>query len=212
MRVWLLLSGEFSLPLWSLAPEDIVIAVDGGMTHAATLGVLPASWIGDFDSASQALQARYAMVPRETFPIDKDKTDFELALEYVQTHYPDAVVCIVGCDGAEDDHVFANLWALPQCARPVVLWRAHSVIVGGKQLRVEFTAPLGSKVSVFALRETQGITSTGLRWEMYNRRALPFHNLTTRNEVTQPPASVRWESGYALLFLPADVSALSLFA
>jgi thiamine pyrophosphokinase len=58
-----------------------VIAADSGMMHAASLGVVPDLWVGDFDSAGSELTLQYREVPRETFPAEKDATDGAIAVE-----------------------------------------------------------------------------------------------------------------------------------
>ena len=78
----ILLGGELHATprLMSQVAGHSVIAADSGMEHAALLGVTPEAWLGDFDSAGEALFDRYPDVPRMAFPQDKDMTDGELAI------------------------------------------------------------------------------------------------------------------------------------
>ena len=48
-----------------------VLAADGGMRHAAGLGVMPELWLGDFDSADAGLQQAFGSVPRQDYPSDR---------------------------------------------------------------------------------------------------------------------------------------------
>ena len=57
-----------------------VIAADGGMNHAKTLGITPELWVGDFDSVTKEIEAEFAAVPQKRYPHDKDNTDGELAV------------------------------------------------------------------------------------------------------------------------------------
>ena len=74
--LWLLLAGTFARPAPLPQAGDIIIAVDGGIRHTAALQIVPQWWIGDFDSSGELDVA----VPRLTFPVEKDETDLELAL------------------------------------------------------------------------------------------------------------------------------------
>ncbi|WP_158008598.1 motility associated factor glycosyltransferase family protein [Rappaport israeli] len=80
----LLLGGDFARPMGDYARVDEVVAVDGGMAHARRLAVVPQVWLGDFDSASQALRREYEQVQQLVFPTMKAETDLVLALDYVR--------------------------------------------------------------------------------------------------------------------------------
>ena len=211
-RVWLLLAGDFAVPSWTIATEDIVIAVDGGMRHSDRLRASPALWIGDFDSSDAALRARHRHVTRKTFPVEKAATDFELALAHVQSHYPRALLSVIGADGTESDHAFANLWVLPRHPAPVVLWLRHAVVVGGRSLSVRVEGAPGDKVSLFALRNLSRVTYHGLRFPLDEANLAPYLALAARNELVAPRAQIRWQDGYGLLFLSRSLTSLSVSA
>lgn len=209
-RVWLLLAGEFAAPVWPIAAGDIVIAVDGGMRHADRLRVQPTFWIGDFDSSDPALCARYSEVPRKRFPVAKAATDFELALDYARSHYPTALLSVIGADGGEPDHLFANFWVLPRTPRPVVLWLRDAVAVAGRSPIVRVQGAPGAKVSLFALQPLSDVTYHGLRFPLDGARLAPHLALAARNELVARNAELRWQGGYGLLFLPRSVASLSV--
>ena len=66
-----------------LVEADQLVAVDGGLRHCASLEVWPTILIGDLDSAPSELidEARSRDIAVHAFPVDKDATDLELAMD-----------------------------------------------------------------------------------------------------------------------------------
>ncbi|MDO4776952.1 MAG: thiamine diphosphokinase [Cardiobacteriaceae bacterium] len=211
MKIFLLLAGDYAAPAVLPQAGDAVIAVDGGIRHAARLGVVPDLWLGDFDSSDAALIAQYADVPRRTFPADKDQTDFELALDWVAQTYDEGTLHVIGSGGDEADHAFANVWVLAQSRLPVVLWQKNAVIVAAHgEFQMHFAAPSGSKVSLFATTPLHGVSTQGLRWPLRDESLAPFVARAARNEALQNEIGVGWRAGYGLVFLPEGAKDLSI--
>ncbi|MFC0035573.1 thiamine diphosphokinase [Cardiobacterium valvarum] len=208
MDVWLLLAGEFAPPPHLPQAGDVAVAVDGGMRHAAALGVVPSLWLGDFDSSDAALAAQYAAVPRLAFPTDKDETDAELALAYVSRHFSQArVVQIIGAAGGEADHAFANLWVLPRFALPALLYaRTAMYAFAHGPVSWDVHGQAGGKVSMFALTAIHGLANSGLRWTADNLSLTPFRAHGARNELCAAHATIRWQRGAGLVIAPAAAS------
>jgi len=106
-------NGNFSDPQrarQNIQPEDIILAADGGARHCLAMELIPHVVIGDFDSLTPDelayMQAAGAKLIR--YPVDKDFTDLELALEYAQQLKPDRIL-IFGGLGARWDQTLANL-------------------------------------------------------------------------------------------------------
>lgn len=211
MNIFLLLAGDYAAPGVLPKADDVVIAVDGGIRHAERLQAMPDVWLGDFDSSDPARIAQYTNVPRQSFPADKDQTDFELALARANRLYPQGTLHIIGSHGDEADHSFANLWVLPQSALPCVLWQKNAVIVAAHgALQMRFAAPPGSKVSLFAATPLHGVSTQGLRWSLCDESLEPFVARAARNEAVQSEIRVGWREGYGLVFLPESAKDLSI--
>ncbi len=60
-----------------------IICADGGAVHCAELGIIPDLIIGDFDSIPKKIRKKFAKhkVEIKQYPIHKDYTDLELALQ-----------------------------------------------------------------------------------------------------------------------------------
>lgn len=205
-NVWILLAGDFAAPSRLPKPGEMIIAVDGGICHAARLAVTPDIWLGDFDSSDVITQHRYASVPRQCFPQDKDETDFELALIYLRQNYPDTEqLIIIGGLGREKDHEFANLWLLPS-------FGIQTVFLGLEETRLFAQGPVlwqlqgkkSAKISLFAFTPLHGIFYHGLKWPLNNASLAPFSTRAARNILIQHSATIQWQTGCGMVFLSSD--------
>jgi thiamine pyrophosphokinase len=108
-RFAILLAGELTVTdrLRQQLAGARMIAADGGMAHAAALGVEPELWIGDFDSSDADLEARYEHVARQTHPPAKDTTDGELAIAEAVARGAGEIFLVGGLGGADGSCVCA---------------------------------------------------------------------------------------------------------
>lgn len=90
---------------------DLAVAVDAGMAHFLNLGFQPDILLGDFDSIENSAFefAKMNNIEIVMHPSRKDKSDGELALEYVsQNGFSKAI--LLGINGGQrPDHVAFNL-------------------------------------------------------------------------------------------------------
>lgn len=178
-----------------------VIAADGGMRHAAALGVVPELWTGDFDSVSDSLVAEWAHVPREVFPAGKDMTDGELAVVAALARGATSLVLAGAFGGARADHAFLHLVLALRLFEQDV----PTVLTGGAQEGQPL--PLGAKAfdyapgtlfSILGFSDLAGLSVEGARWPLH-RINMPFgSSLTISNEVTEN-LQISLESGRAML-------------
>ena len=84
--------------------ERDVICADGGLKHAK---VAPVAVIGDFDSLSDKPENLNYV----SYPVEKNATDGQLAIDFAKEHGYDAVT-IYGALKGKPDHVLGNLGLL----------------------------------------------------------------------------------------------------
>lgn len=108
---------------WAAGAFDRVVAVDSGLVHVQTAGVAPDVVLGDFDSLG------YVPGNALVHPAIKDKSDLELALDWVCEEGATDVV-VYGCLGGRMDHTLAALQDLAALAERGVRVRAVDVVSG----------------------------------------------------------------------------------
>ena len=144
-----------------LKKSDLLIGADGGTKHILKLGLKPNIIIGDLDSIKA--------VPKDTpviqFPVDKDKTDTELALEYVvKLGYKEVV--LIGFLGRRLDHMVSNLMLL--ASMPIKI----TIIEGNQEMffcrdKLNISGKKNDLVSLIPLLgDCQGVTTVGLKWSL----------------------------------------------
>ena len=184
-----------------------VIAADSGMTHAATLGLLPELWVGDFDSSSSLLDVAYAHVPRQVFPSAKDATDGALALHHALSLGASEII-LAGSFGGQFDHTFAHATLLLHLAQLGVSCiatsgteEAHPLL---RKLGLQGLA-VGTRLSIIGLDDLSGLSISGVRWPLQKRAVAFGSTLTLSNEVAGDVV-IQNQSGRALVLVypPAD--------
>lgn len=163
-----------------------VLAADGGMAHAASLGLEPELWLGDFDSTSPELEEQYAQVPRQVFPEAKDMTDGELALNKAYELGATEIVLCGAFGGERTDHTLLHLtMATAQAAagRKLILTsgteEAHPLVAG----KYDFDFAEGTQFSIVAFSQLQGLFIQGARWPLENVELSFGSSLTVSNAV-----------------------------
>lgn len=175
----LLGAGELPLPRLRgplISGAGLVIAADGGLRHAAALGLKPDLVVGDLDSASQAALAAFPNVPVLRFPRDKEKLDFELALDAAVTR-GSRTVRALGVLGGRFDQSLAALQIAARAAATGVRLSLHGgpheahALTDNQSLRL--VLPAGTTVSIVPLTETSSLTTSGLVFPL-SREGVPL--------------------------------------
>lgn len=157
-----------------LKPGDLLIAADGGAATMQELGLLPKTAVGDFDSLGEEQLTRLERlgVQIARYPVRKDFTDLELALQYAQTAGAEEIL-LLGALGNRWDQTLANL-LLPGAAS-LSSMRIHLVdgnqeitlIQAGRTLQL--TGQAGDTLSLIPLAgDATGITTQGLEYPLNN--------------------------------------------
>lgn len=182
-------------------PWEHIAAVDRGAAHALELGFSPSVLIGDMDSIDPDHRLALASVPAIVHPVDKDKTDTHLAIEWALAQGAREVV-IAGGMGNRFDHSLANAQLLLTLLRG----GARGVVTDGRQAlhllagRLELTAPPGFFLSVLPLiPPCRGLTLRGMQWELTDHELVPGDTRTVSNLFLDRPARLQLEEGVALV-------------
>lgn len=176
----------------------LVIAADSGADRALALDITPDYVVGDLDSLSD--DARELLGP-ERLRQDAigDRSDIEKAVEFAIAQGATSVD-IACAGGGRADHALANLSTLIVFrgqARVALVDDLFTITLVDGVATVD--APVGTVVSLVAPGVCEGVTTTGMRWNLTGFR-LPFGSRGIHNEVAEPPATVRHTSGHLFLF------------
>jgi thiamine pyrophosphokinase len=185
---------------------DLVIAADSGTDLAHRLGLVPSVVVGDMDSVTPAglERAKSAGATVERAPVDKDETDFELALRAARAAGVSSVRILGGAAGRLD-HLVANLAVLTGPLTEGVdieAWLGTSRV---QILRDRLTVPgwAGMTVSLAAWHGTaHGLRSSGLRWELEGGSLEAGTARGTSNELTGPLARLEVSGGCLSVIAP----------
>ena len=163
-----------------------VIAADSGIRHAATLGVTPELWIGDFDSVTAAEIATHAGIARDMHPPEKDSTDGELAAEAAIARGATELIMVGAFGGERADHAFLHMTAAIRLAErglPVLLSSGSEE--GAPLLPGErgFDFPDGTLFSILAFSPLSGLSVSGAKWPLGDVEIAFGSSLTLSNEV-----------------------------
>ncbi len=199
--------GGYEVPVDAL--EDLpdrrwVIAADSGLDHAAHIGLEVDFVVGDMDSVDRRrLDAHRG--PVELHPVDKDATDFELALEHALERPNVERIIVLGGRGGRIDHFLANaaVIANPKFARCEIDWLVGTARISVVRHHTQMHGTPGQTVSLLAAGgDVTGITTSGLRWELSDEDLEFGSTRGVSNELARPFATVRIRSGCLFAIVP----------
>lgn len=176
---------------------DLVVAADGGANRALAAGIRVDWLVGDLDGA---LASTLERIPKRRTRLLRDpySTDLEKAFRFCQDRGVGRVD-VIGAIGGRLDHTLGSVAVLVEWGRKmrVAVVDDHFTTTLVRS-RTRFRAPIGTLVSLIAPGGAEGVTTTGLRFELKNRR-LPFSSLGIHNEVRRNPVEVSHTGGTLIL-------------
>ena len=198
-------AGECYGLTFSPSPGDLVIAVDGGLTHIDDCGIPPDLIVGDFDSLPEPPDPDEHTV---ALPREKDDTDMAAAVRegWVRGF---RVFHIFGGTGGRFDHTLANIQLLSDIAVKGgrgFLFDKDTVITALHNATITFSATAQGVVSVFSHTDISiGVYERGLKYSLTNATLHSAQPLGISNEFIGAPGSIFVESGTLIIIYPNTV-------
>ena len=207
----ILLAGDLAITerLTAQVAGTRVIAADGGMRHARALGVTPELWVGDFDSAPEALLDEWQGIERQPYPRAKNATDGEIAVDTAIARGATSLVIAGALGGERTDHAVMHLLlALSLTERGIATLLTTGeeearALLGG-QIRIDL--PKGALFSILPFSVLSGLTIEGARYPL-DRAEIEAGSSRTVSNVAEGPVTITLQSGRAMVIArPADMS------
>ncbi len=179
---------------------ELIIAADSGWDLACSAGIVPGYYIGDMDSVDDHKGVNE--LPESNllkFPVDKDYTDTELALKFVDdADYRDIV--LIGGGGGRIDHLLAITSLFEKDPRPSEWFTAEEQVVFIER-DCDLVCRIGQTISVFPCPGSSAVVSTeGLKWELENFK-LTTGNYSLSNTALNESINIHVHTGAVLLIM-----------
>ena len=187
---------------------DYIISVDGGAGHLRKMGIKPNILLGDFDSANSQDLDYYVNkgINISKFPVEKDMTDSELAIEKALELGADEVV-FLGALGTRIDHSLANVMLLKKMLdiglRGSIVDEHNEIYMFNSDFSLNKKE--GRKISLIPITEkVTGVSTRGLKYPLNNATMVLGTSWGISNEFEDETARVTIESGILLVCLSRD--------
>jgi len=189
-----------------IAPASVVIAADSGYDIARARGIDVDVLVGDMDSISDdGLTEAIALgIPIERYPVDKDATDLEIAIDAAIAMGAGDVTVYAG-EGGRFDHLLGVALGLTsrrwEDVRLVWKMRGSTVyrVLPSRSLTV--STRIGATVTVLPVGDVTAATATGLQWPLENTDLDRGTTHGLSNVATAPTVSVTIRSGALLVII-----------
>ncbi|HOI24882.1 MAG TPA: thiamine diphosphokinase [Caldisericia bacterium] len=187
--------------------QGLLIALDGGIKLLRRVGKLPDLWFGDMDSASPdeitALERKEVKIFQ--YPTEKDYSDFELALQYLESHHHFSQVSFYGMLGGRLDHMLINLALVKAYLPDLDKLCFHSqtldiYLINSKNTLTLSSLP-GRLVSLIPFEENIEVISTsGLKYPLIHDILKPGSSRGLSNVCIANEVSIKIMKGNLLVF------------
>ena len=175
---------------------DEIIAVDSGVEHLFKLSLDPNTLIGDLDSISENSldKVKKNGVDIIAFNSNKDQTDFELALNYLEV-VENSIIYIIGGESGEIDHLLSIFLLIPSKSFfENIIW-----VYGDKKIifrqKLKLNVKKMSKFSIIPLSDLSNLSIDGAEWNLENKNIQFGETTTLRNVANKDEINVNCDTG-----------------
>ena len=175
---------------------DEIIAVDSGVEHLFKLSLDPNTLIGDLDSISENSldKVKKNGVDIIAFNSNKDQTDFELALNYLEG-VENSIIYIIGGESGEIDHLLSIFLLIPSKSFfENIIW-----VYGDKKIifrqKLKLNVKKMSKFSIIPLSDLSNLSIDGAEWNLENKNIQFGETTTLRNVANKDVINVNCDTG-----------------
>ena len=198
-----------------IGEKDILfVAADGGALLLESIGFLPDVIIGDFDSLTEGQYQHYEKMGAKIikYPIEKDETDGELALQYCRGRGLNNII-IIGFAGGRLDQQLANIFLLEYAFRNgmTAFVKEPGLEMGIIKKEKVFFQKIGAGFSLIPLDEkVSGVTITGCKYLLEAGSLLRYKTRGISNIIEQEKAVITVEKGLLLYVLNKNISSYTI--
>lgn len=184
--------------------HSFFVAVDGGLLNCEAMGIMPNLIVGDMDSTPPKALKKYKHIPIETFAIDKDKTDLEIAIELVYSDKVEKISLFAALE-KRTDHALYNLHLLFRYAGKLVIETEYETIFVINQ-SMEISCLPGQKISLLPLGPPAiDVITKGLKWEL-QKATFNHHFMSVSNICLNETFKIEIKEGNLLCCLSRNSS------
>ncbi|MDA8824187.1 thiamine diphosphokinase [Opitutales bacterium] len=207
-KILLVLGGEppdEDLLHWRFEDCDLTVAVDSGWLACRSAGLLPDILIGDMDSCGETdLQNGIPTSVRVIIDSDQNITDFQKALNLINSDYSPLEIVILGGFGKRTDHLLNNLSIVSGIQDDIIV-----VLDSGDEwirrvspsTSAEVRGMEGATISLIPQRINTVVHSSGLKWELENEVLSWSYQFSQSNEFVSDFSKISVLSGALLIIL-----------
>lgn len=183
--------------------SDYVICADGAAQYLMELNMYPNLLVGDLDSISNdSLEwIEKGNVKLEQFPVKKDMTDTELAIEFALKKSPHRIT-VVGATGSRMDHSLGNIMLLYKIHKMGIKARIidelNDITITDSKIKIE--GSIGQTISIIPIGgDAKGVTLNGLEYPLDNYNIHMGSSIGISNRFIQEEAIITVEEGTILV-------------
>lgn len=188
--------------------SDYIICADGGTRYFYEKNMKPDVILGDFDSLEEKIlkDMKDKEIDFFKFPVNKDKTDTELAVEYaVQKGAKD--ITLLGATGSRLDHTLGNIMLLREFVDKNIKIRvldSHNEVYMIKD-SITLDKKENTFVSIIPITDTvKGVTLKGFKYETNNTDFKLGSTFGISNEIIDKVGHITVNDGICLVIRALD--------
>ncbi len=175
------------------------IAVDGGLRFFIRNKIKPDLLIGDLDSVPRLSKRYLSNIKTIIHPVEKDKTDSELALDYALEHRAEDIIICGALSENQIDHTLGNIFLLNlirdysmKAKRKVdaKIISPHSEIFLLSDSGIKINGKKGDVISILPLSVCNSVEFEGLSYVPPNEKPKFGSSRTLRNRMLRKKCSV----------------------